>query len=32
MHTAKIVDSEEDGFWLGYLQDFPDYWSQGDTL
>jgi hypothetical protein len=20
------------GAWLGYLQDFPDYWTQGDTL
>jgi hypothetical protein len=20
---------EEDGFWLGYLQEFPDYWTQG---
>ena len=23
---------EEDGAWLGYLQDYPDYWTQGETL
>ena len=32
MHTAKIVYWEEDGSWIGYLQEFPDYWTQGDTL
>ena len=23
---------EEDGVWLGYLQEYPDYWTQGETL
>ena len=32
MHTAEIVYWEEDGVWIGYLQEFPDYWTQGDTL
>ena len=32
MQTAKIVYWEEAGSWLGYLQEFPDYWTQGDTL
>jgi predicted RNase H-like HicB family nuclease len=32
MHTIKFVHWEEDGGWLGYLQDFPDYWTQGDSL
>jgi predicted RNase H-like HicB family nuclease len=32
MNTTKIVVWEEDGGWLGYLQDYPDYWTQGDTL
>jgi hypothetical protein len=32
MQTVKFVSWEEDGAWLGYLQDFPDYWTQGDTL
>lgn len=32
MNVTKIVVWEEDGGWLGYLQDYPDYWTQGDTL
>ena len=32
MHTVKIVYWEDDGWWLGYLQDYPDYMTQGKTL
>ncbi|MEZ4676019.1 MAG: type II toxin-antitoxin system HicB family antitoxin [Caldilineaceae bacterium] len=32
MNTVKIVFWEEDGSWLGFLQDYPDYWTQGETL
>jgi hypothetical protein len=32
MPTVKFVYWEEDGAWLGYLQDYPDYWTQGETL
>ncbi len=32
MRTVKYVYWEEDSGWLGYLQDFPDYWTQGETL
>jgi hypothetical protein len=32
MQSLKFVYWEEDGGWIGYLQDFPDYWTQGDTL
>jgi predicted RNase H-like HicB family nuclease len=32
MNTVKIMYWEEDGSWIGYLQDYPDYWTQGDTL
>jgi predicted RNase H-like HicB family nuclease len=32
MQTLKFVYLEEDGAWLGYLQDYPDYWTQGETL
>ena len=32
MQTVKFVYWEEDGAWLGYLQDYPDYWTQGETL
>ena len=23
---------ESDGWYLGYLNDFPDHWTQGETL
>jgi predicted RNase H-like HicB family nuclease len=32
MQTAKYVYWEEDGAWLGYLDEYPDYWTQGETL
>jgi predicted RNase H-like HicB family nuclease len=32
MQTIKFVYWEDDGAFLGYLQDYPDYWTQGDTL
>ncbi len=32
MPVVKIVVWEEGGAWLGYLQEYPDYWTQGDTL
>ena len=32
MQDGKIVCWEEDGAWLGYLREYPDYWTQGDTL
>jgi predicted RNase H-like HicB family nuclease len=32
MQVVKIVRWEEDGAWLGYLQEYPDYWTQGETL
>lgn len=32
MQTVNIVFWEEDGGWLGYLQEYPDYWTQGETL
>jgi predicted RNase H-like HicB family nuclease len=28
----NIVYWEEEGGWLGYLQEYPDYWTQGDSL
>jgi predicted RNase H-like HicB family nuclease len=32
MSSVKIIYWEEDGAWLGYLEEFPDYWTQGETL
>jgi len=32
MHTVKIVYWQDGDFWIGYLQDYPDYLTQGETL
>jgi len=32
MQTVSFVYWEQDGAWIGYLQEFPDYWTQGETL
>lgn len=32
MTTVKFVYWQADGIWIGYLQDYPDYWTQGETL
>jgi hypothetical protein len=31
MQSAKIIVWEEDGSWLGFFQDYPDYWTQGES-
>lgn len=30
--TIKYIYWQEDDAWLGYLQDWPDYWTQGATF
>jgi len=32
MQTARYVYWQDDDAWLGYFEDFPDYWTQGETL
>ena len=32
MQSVKIVVWQEGDVWLGYLQEYPDYWTQGDSL
>jgi predicted RNase H-like HicB family nuclease len=32
VQTLKIVVWQEDGAWLGYLQDYPDYWTHGESF
>jgi len=27
--TISYVFWEEDGAWIGYFEEFPDYWTQG---
>ena len=31
MQAVKYVHWQEDGYWLGYLEDYPDYWTQGES-
>ncbi|WP_020470594.1 type II toxin-antitoxin system HicB family antitoxin [Zavarzinella formosa] len=32
MQTVKYVYWQEDDAWLGYFTEYPDYWTQGDTV
>src|SRR5262249_23642741 len=32
MQTVKFVHWQEGDAWIGYLQDYPDYWTQGESL
>lgn len=32
MQMVNIVYWEEEGGWIGYLQEYPDYWTQGESL
>ncbi len=32
MQVVKIVVWQEDDSWLAYLQEYPDYWTQGSSL
>lgn len=32
METTKYVYWQEGSMWLGYLEEYPDYMTQGETL
>ena len=32
MKTMRYVYWQHDDMWLGYLEESPDYWTQGETL
>jgi hypothetical protein len=32
VQTVKIVVWQDDDYWLGYLEEYPDYWTQGESL
>ena len=32
MSSARYVHWQDGDLWLGYFEDFPDYWTQGQTL
>ena len=32
MSNLKYIYWQEDDMWLGYLEEFPDYMTQGETI
>jgi predicted RNase H-like HicB family nuclease len=32
METKRFVYYEENGMWIGWLEEFPDYRTQGESL
>ena len=32
MEKPKYVYWQDDNMWLGYLEEYPDYMTQGETL
>jgi hypothetical protein len=32
MQTIKYIYWQEEDMWLGYLEEYPDYWTQGGTI
>ena len=32
MSSGRYVRWQDGEMWLGYFEDFPDYWTQGQTL
>ena len=32
METKKYIYWQDDNLWLGYLEEFPDYITQGETI
>ena len=32
MNTIKYTYWQDEGMWLGYLEEYPDYWTQGETI
>jgi len=32
MKTLRYVQWRDGELWLGHLEEFPDYWTQGESL
>lgn len=32
MKTVRCIYWQDDDMWLGYIEEFPDYMTQGETL
>ena len=31
MNKIEFIYWEDGNMWLGYIKEYPDYWSQGET-
>jgi predicted RNase H-like HicB family nuclease len=32
MRATKYISWQDEDVWLGYLEEYPDYWTQGETI
>lgn len=32
MHRQKYIYWQDGDTWLGFLEEYPDYWTQGETM
>jgi len=32
METLRYVHWQDGDLWLGYIEEYPDYWTQGKTV
>ena len=32
MKSTRYIFWQHDDMWWGYLEEFPDYWTQGNTM
>ena len=32
MKTMRYTYWQHEGLWLGYLEEFPDYWTQAEAI
>jgi predicted RNase H-like HicB family nuclease len=32
MDSTKYIYWQDQNVWLGYLEEYPDYWTQGQSL
>jgi len=32
MKTTRYIYWQDEEMWLGYLEEYPDYWTQGETI
>ena len=32
MDLKKFIYWEDENMWIGYLQEYPDYWTEGESF